>query len=126
MIGIVVLGIALTLLATVLAPQALVQLEPMYQVRATELARSFSADILSRAFDENSDRTGGETYCGPVTGSEVSTGSCTAPASFGSETGETFNTFNDVDDYHDYCGAGNRLTGANSCEFIRFSDGIGL
>ena len=44
-IGIVVLGIALTLLATVLAPQAIVQLEPMYQVRATELARSFSAEL---------------------------------------------------------------------------------
>ena len=42
----------------------------------------------------------------------MSTGSCTTPANFGSETGEAFNTFNDVDDYHDYCGAANRLTGA--------------
>lgn len=122
-IGIVVMGIALTLLATVLAPQAVVHLSPMYQVRASELGKTFIADILTRAFDENSDRTGGETFCGPVTGSEVSTGNCTIPLSFGSEVGETFDTFNDVDDFHDYCGAANRLTGSTLANLLNLSAG---
>ncbi len=122
-IGIIIIGIALTFIASVFAPQVVVHLQPMYQVRATELARSFLTDILARSFDENSDRTGGETFCGPVSGNEVSTGNCTLPAAFGSESGEAFNTFNDVDDFHDFCGASHRLSGPTLADLLDLADG---
>lgn len=63
-IGIVVLAIALTLLSTLILPQARLSVSPVYQVRAAELGQSVLQDAIARSFDINSDRSGGRVRCG--------------------------------------------------------------
>ncbi|MEX1222877.1 MAG: type II secretion system protein [Idiomarina sp.] len=91
--GIVVLAIALTLLSTLLFPQARNTVDAIYQIRAVELGNAMLNEIVSKRFDENSDPNGGTPRCG-----EVSAPSCTAPASLGPD-GESRDEFDDVDDY---------------------------
>ncbi|MCC5855849.1 MAG: prepilin-type N-terminal cleavage/methylation domain-containing protein [Idiomarina sp.] len=94
-IGIVILGIALTFLSTLLFPQAQRGAEPVLQMRAAELGIALMSEITSQSFDENSDHSGGALRC-----DEDDAPACTPFALFGPDGSETRGTFNDVDDYH--------------------------
>lgn len=99
-IGIVVLSIALSIVATLIAPAEQKSADQILQVKAAELGQSFLNDISSRAFDQNSDMAGGHIRCG-----EISLGAlpCTLVGDFGPEPGEIDRSlFNDVDDFHNY------------------------
>ncbi|SEB00507.1 type IV pilus modification PilV family protein [Alkalimonas amylolytica] len=95
-IGITVLAVALTLITAVLSPLFVRSTDPWHQVRASELGHSLMNEILARAFDEQSDRSGGLLRCDELAlGAEP----CTAEANFGPDGAETRLWFNDVDDF---------------------------
>lgn len=93
-IGMVVFSIVLAIITTLIASQARNSVEPMLQVRATELAQSLLNEISAKSFDENSDRAGGLLRCG-----ETGASHCSAINAIGPD-GETRASFDDVDDYH--------------------------
>ena len=92
-VGIVVLSIAMTLLAVIIFPQAQRSVEPVFQVRAASLGQALLEEIVSKAFDEHSDRFGGQLRC-----SEAEAPLCSTIV--GPDADETRAAFNDVDDYH--------------------------
>ena len=96
-VGIVVLAVAMTIVTGVFLPQASQTLTPMYQIRATGLAKSIMNQVLVRSFDEQNMNTGGFLLCDAT--------SCTDIANFGveSESESDPNSLDDVDDYHVYC-----------------------
>jgi MSHA pilin protein MshD len=108
-VGIVVFAIALSLFTSLVVPQAVRSVDPIFQVRATELAQSLINEIASKSFDENSNRTGSTARCNedlsdPLDGDtddvnigEV--GDCTASNVLGNE-GANRENYDDVDDYH--------------------------
>jgi MSHA pilin protein MshD len=100
-IGLVVMSIALVTLTTVLYPQFVRGLDPIFQIRAAELGQSLADEILGKAFDQLTP-VGGQPPCNPCS------------AVMGSEAGENRTTFNDVDDYNDYCAAPVAVTNANN------------
>ena len=92
-VGMVVLSIAMVLLTVIIFPQAQRSVEPVLQTRAASLGQALLEEIVSKAFDENSHRFGGQQRC-----SEVGAPPCSTNLGF--EHGETRATYNDVDDYH--------------------------
>lgn len=94
-IGIVVLSIAFTILTTLIYPLANQSAEQVHQIKAAELGQSMINEILGKAFDQNSDMSGGIVRCGDIGAVE-----CTPWDELGPESGETRVNFNDVDDYH--------------------------
>jgi len=99
-IGIVMLSISLSIVATLIAPAEEKSADQILQVKAAELGQSLLNDISSRAFDENSDMAGGLIRCGEP---DATTNPCTNEANFGPDTGEgNRSLFNDVDDFHLY------------------------
>ncbi len=99
-IGIVVFSIALGLFTSLIVPQAIRSVDPIFQVRASELGQSLIHEIASKSFDEGSDRTGGSNIC-----SQGANPACTSSAALGPEekdaSGEPIrSSFDDVDDYH--------------------------
>lgn len=96
-VGMVVLSLSFSLLITLIFPLSEKSAEQLHQVRASELGQSMMNDILARAFDENSDMTGGLIRCGE--GTVV----CTSVANLGADNGEIESAlYNDVDDYIDF------------------------
>jgi len=93
-IGIVTMSIALSIITTLLLPTAEQSAEQIHQIRAAELGQSLMNEIISKSFDENSDRAGGRVRCG-----ENGT-SCTANADLGDDGEANVDLFNDVDDYN--------------------------
>ena len=89
-IGIIVFSIALTLFTSLIVPQAIKSVDPIFQVRASELGQSMINEITSKSFDETSDRTGGGTLCDA---------SCIGSINLGPD-GESRENYDDVDDYH--------------------------
>lgn len=104
-VGIVVLGISLSIITSVLGPLYVKSADPWHQVRAAELGQSFINEILGRSYDQNSNRSGSLLRC-----NEAGALSCTAEANFGPDGNETRLTFNDVDDFHDFTGTGEIFT----------------
>lgn len=105
-VGITVLAIALTLITAILGPLYQRSADPWHQVRATELGQSLMNEILARAFDENSARSGGLLRCG-----EALAPACTNTNSLGPDGTETRprlspvdRDFNDVDDFDGFVG----------------------
>lgn len=94
-IGLVVLGLAVVMLAMLFFPQAQRSAEPILQTRAAGLGQALMLEIMSKSFDQHSDRTGGLLRCG-----ETDAPTCTEPTALGPDSGETRALFNDVDDYH--------------------------
>lgn len=94
-IGLVVLGLAVVMLAMLFFPQAQRSAEPILQTRAAGLGQALMLEIMSKSFDQHSDRTGGLLRCG-----ETDAPTCTEPTALGPDNGETRALFNDVDDYH--------------------------
>lgn len=91
-IGVVVLAFALSLVATLIFPQAIRSAEPVLQVRAANLAQALVEEIQGKSFDENSDRSGGSMRCGE-------SGAPACSTILGPES-ESRDRFDDVDDYH--------------------------
>ena len=109
--GIVLFAVAMTLIVGVFLPMTRQQAQPIYQVRAAELGQAMLQEVLSRSFDENSDRSGTTTagkyrYCGAIdttnTATESSTGSCSS--TLGADAGESsYSQYDDVDDFNTFC-----------------------
>lgn len=108
-IGITTFAIAITIITGVLAPQINRTVDPIYQVRATELAQSMFNEILSKYYDENSDRSGGRIRCnedlnGDGDADDKNIGEELCSENLGPENpGENDRSdFDDVDDYEGY------------------------
>jgi len=98
-VGIVVLSISFSILTTFVYPLANQSAEQVHQIRAAELGQSMINEILGRAFDENSDMSGGYFRCGEdQNGDSVINGNelCSA---IGVDSGEGRTNYDDVDDY---------------------------
>lgn len=128
-VGIVVLAIALVVITGALGPLYKRSSDPWHQVRAAELGQSFLNEIMARAFDEASDKAGGEYRCDAQVGAEPEPGatpcnnslllssdpvlacseqlSCedTGGCSAWREEAERA-SYDDVDDFHAYVGTG--------------------
>jgi MSHA pilin protein MshD len=89
-IGIIVFSIALVMFTSLIVPQAIKSVDPIFQVRAAELGQSLINEIASKSFDEESARTGGSNFC---------TTNCSNIADLGPDD-ETRVSFDDVDDYN--------------------------
>lgn len=105
-IGIVVLAISLSIITSVLGPLYVKSAEPWHQVRAAELGHSLMNEILGKAFDENSNRSGSLLRC-----DEAGAEPCTVAANFGADCAngnsscpggpfESRSQYDDVDDFH--------------------------
>lgn len=92
-IGIMVFAVALGLFSSMLVPLASRSVDPVFQVRASELAQSLINEIVSKPFDEQSSRVGGFNRCNEL-GKR-----CTAAAALGPDGSEMRDNYNDVDDY---------------------------
>ena len=94
-IGLVVLAVAMTLFVSLIVPQAIRSVDPIFQVRAAELGQSLIREISSKHFDENSSRTGGFLRCNEGT-------ACTVINSVTNSNIEEVSRdlFDDVDDYN--------------------------
>lgn len=113
-IGIVVLAIALVGLSATLFPQAQRSVDPVYQVRATELGQSLLTEIISLSFDQANNQAGGNNRC-----SDSAPRVCTAPADLGPEGGEGREDYNDVDDFNGFSTSGDLLTGATVSDLYK-------
>lgn len=91
-IGIVVFTISLTVVLSLIVPQAEQTAEPFRQVKAAKLGQSLMNDILSRSYDENSDRSPPFETCNAK-------GNCSTTLGPG-EANE--DDYDDVDDYNGY------------------------
>ena len=110
-IGILVFSISLSIIIQLFTPAEENSADQIHQIKASELAQALMNDIMSRAFDENSDMAGGFLRCDEDqdnNGSVDSDEECTDEANFGPETGE--NTRSDYDDVDDFNGFNERIT----------------
>jgi len=104
-VGIVVLSVAFSIFTTLIYPLANQSAEQVHQIKAAELGQSMINEILGKAFDENSEMSGGYYRCGEDQNNDgeikaADGETCTASSTLGPESGETRKTFDDVDDYH--------------------------
>jgi len=95
-IGIVIFAIALTIIVGLIAPQARQSAEPLIQLKASELGQSLMNEILSKSFDEHSDRAPPFRRCSETT---LGAQPCTDINDFGLDGTETRTSYDDVDDY---------------------------
>ncbi|MCM2678589.1 prepilin-type N-terminal cleavage/methylation domain-containing protein [Echinimonas agarilytica] len=65
-VGIVVMAIAMLIITGVLAPQARNTVDPVMDVKASELAQTMMNEILAKSYDENSDHDGSRWRCSEV------------------------------------------------------------
>lgn len=92
-IGMVVLTVSFTILTSFIFPLSNRSASQVHQIKAAELGQSMINEILGKAFDENSDMSGGLNRCGEQGVL------CTSSLSLGSEE-VLRELFDDVDDYH--------------------------
>ncbi|GGA82918.1 MSHA biogenesis protein MshD [Neiella marina] len=99
-ISIVVMGIALLIVTSVMAPQARNSVDPVMDVKAAELAQTLLNEALAKSYDHNSDHNGSRWRCGEsIAGLTIA--SCTTrigPDMVGGSL-ETRTQFNDIDDF---------------------------
>ena len=98
-IGIIIMAISLTLIASLMIPQATHSIEPVQQMRAAELGMSLMNEINGKAYDQNSDHNNEQWRCGETLSGQTIP-ACTPPANYGPDSGETRDNYNDVDDFH--------------------------
>jgi MSHA pilin protein MshD len=91
-VGMLVMGIAITMMTSMLFPQADRAAQTLHRVRSAELAHGILNEIWGKRFDQNTNANGGVPACGSPLGLACST-------TMGRE-GENRNDFNDVDDYN--------------------------
>ncbi|MCO4322493.1 prepilin-type N-terminal cleavage/methylation domain-containing protein [Aliidiomarina quisquiliarum] len=121
-VGIVTLGIVLSLLTVLLFPQAKRSAEPLLQMRAAELGIALMNEISSKSFDHNSDHAGGAIRCGEI-GAPSCTNMLSGTGVLGPD-GEARDEFNDVDDYHGLNNMTDSLGGDLSARYPGFSYSI--
>jgi MSHA pilin protein MshD len=112
-VGIVVLSISLSIFTTLIYPVAIESAKQVHQIRAAELGQSMINEILGKAFDENSDMSGGLVRCGEAGVT------CTAAVNLGPDevspsVNEVRNVFDDVDDYNELNVVQSSLGGSDS------------
>lgn len=104
-IGIVVLSISFAILTSLIYPLSEQSAEQVHQVRAAELGQSMINEILAKAFDENSDMSGGLYRCGDDINNDGAInavdGERACSAGGGNEESGDRALFDDVDDYND-------------------------
>ncbi len=109
-LGIVILGIAITGILSVLLAQAEKSVVPVFEAKAAVIADQIISRLSRVAYDENADQNGGICRCGESLVGDIDGGTvscmvpaCTLPANFGPENKETSATsaldFNDFDDF---------------------------
>ena len=99
-VGIVVLTLSLSIMSTLIAPAEEKSADNVLQIKASELAQSLMNDITSRAFDDNSDMSGGRVRCGEPAGGD---NDCTTVIGVEADEDEDDrNTFDDVDDFNGF------------------------
>lgn len=129
--GIIVFAIVLTLITSLIVPQARRSVDPILQLRAAELAQSIIREISARSFDENSDRINGFIRCNEdlngdslvddsVPGAEAER-ACSAV--FVAEEANR-SLYDDVDDYHGLSQSGGNIV--NSLNQPIVVDGLNL
>jgi MSHA pilin protein MshD len=91
-VGMIVMGIAITMMTSMLFPQADRAAQTLHRVRSAELAHGILNEIWGKRYDQNTNANGGVPACGSPTG--ISCSGVLGP------DGESRNEFNDVDDYH--------------------------
>ncbi len=103
-IGIVVFAVSLSLISPLFDPAEQNSADQIHQIKASELGQSLMDDIMSRAFDENSDKTGGLLRCDEdqdTSGTVEADEQCSN--TLGTDSGETTRSlFDDVDDFDGY------------------------
>ena len=99
-IAIVVLSISLAIVSSLIMPTEKQSADNILQIKAAELGQSLLNDISSRAFDHQSDMSGGRIRCGEP---NVLTNPCTPANDLGAEAGESNRSlYNDVDDFNGF------------------------
>ena len=102
-VGIVVLSIAFSIFTTLIYPLANQSAEQVHQIKAAELGQSMINEILGKAFDENSEMSGGFYRCGEDQNNDgeiKSTDGETCSVVLANEEGGERELFDDVDDYN--------------------------
>jgi MSHA pilin protein MshD len=107
-VGIVVLTISLSIVSTLIAPAEEKSADNVLQIKASELAQSLMSDITSRAFDDNSDMSGGRIRCG-----EPADGTNPCSVILGPDVGENPSDRNSFDDVDDFDGFNERVNSTN-------------
>ena len=103
-VGIVVLSIAFSIFTTLIYPLANQSAEQVHQIKAAELGQSMINEILGKAFDENSEMSGGFYRCGEDQngdGEIKAVDGETCSSVLANEEGGERELFDDVDDYND-------------------------
>lgn len=101
-VGMVISTIAISLVATLILPLFARSVEPVFQIRAAELAQSILDDVLSRRYDEATP-LGGFPACSAST-----VPPCSSVAALDADAGESNRgNFDDVDDYNVFCASDN-------------------
>lgn len=115
-VGIVVLSIAFTIFTSLIYPLANQSAEQVHQIKAAELAQSMINEILGKAFDENSDMSGGFYRCGEDQNGDgdikADDGETCSTVLQNEESGKR-ELFDDVDDYHGVTSIEGSLGGAD-------------
>ncbi|MGL4757172.1 MAG: type IV pilus modification PilV family protein [Aeromonadaceae bacterium] len=120
-ITLVLLSIVLVPMVGLLVDQSRKALDPVQEVRASQLAQRLFNQMLSRAYDQNSDLNGSRWRCGEVLNG-VTYPTCTASAGYGPDSGETrAYLFNDVDDFDTAAICNKGLTSCDSGNWVRAS-----
>ena len=102
-VGIVVLSIAFSIFTTLIFPLANQSAEQVHQIKAAELGQSMINEILAKAFDENSEMSGGYYRCGEDQNNDGEIKSAdneTCSTVLTNEEGNERELFDDVDDYN--------------------------
>ena len=110
-IGMLVFAIAVTFFVSFIVPQTTRSIDPILQVRATELAQSLINEISGKSFDENSSRNS-NIRCG-----EAAATACTLPAALGPDN-ESRAAFNDVDDFDGLNESGENILSATGEKIV--------
>ncbi|WP_448549019.1 type IV pilus modification PilV family protein [Thalassotalea fusca] len=106
-VGLVVLALSYAVISQFIFPAITRHADQLHSIRAAELGQSVLNEILTRAYDENSDHVSGALRCGDTANGAPE---CTAVGNFGPDPDpdplidpdetDSPDNYNDVDDYH--------------------------
>jgi MSHA pilin protein MshD len=123
-VGIVVLSIAFSIFTSLIYPLSNQSAEQVHQIRAAELGQSVLNEVLGRAFDENSDMSGGLKRCGEDMDDDGTVDPCSII--LGNEEGGDRALFDDVDDYNNLTVIENTLGDSLADIYIGFSVSVSV
>jgi len=124
-VGIVVLSIAFAIFTSLIYPLANQSAEQVHQIKAAELGQSMINEILGKAFDENSEMSGGLVRCGEDINSDgaidPNDGEMECSTSLTNEESNNRALFDDVDDYNNLNVFESSLAGGLADVYIGYS-----